>query len=139
MTTNLWQQFVTIIFGLKLCYLTFVLPLPLLNVIILKLNSPVLLNLLPYCQAVGAIRKSTIPILISQDGQCWSCNWECLYCDSSQNIRWNRAWALGKSLGLRLYFIVYPSSRHKTDTVTYDPNWCSVVQYAICNAKISAK
>ena len=36
-----------------------------------------------------------------QEGQCWSCNWECLYCDSSQDIQWNIAWALEKSIGLR--------------------------------------
>ena len=57
--------------------------------------------------------ESTLPVLISQEGQCWSCNWECLYCYSSQDIRWNVAWALGK------YFIVYPSSCHNTDTVLY--------------------
>ena len=28
-------------------------------------------------------------------------DWEWLYCDSSRGIRWNIAWALGKSLGLR--------------------------------------
>jgi len=28
-------------------------------------------------------------------------NWEWLYCDESRGIRWNIAWALGKSLGLR--------------------------------------
>ena len=28
-------------------------------------------------------------------------NWECLYNDSSRDLLWNIAWALGKSLGLR--------------------------------------
>ena len=36
-----------------------------------------------------------------QEGQCWSCNWECLYCDLSRDIWWNIAWALGKSLGFQ--------------------------------------
>ena len=116
----------------------------LLNIIILKFNPPVLLNLLgyilPYCPAVKAIRRinSSSNLFIYQaslvnkqvalpEGQCWICNWECLYCDSSQEIRWNIAPDLKKSLGLcprislwhGLYFIVYPSSRHNTDTVYY--------------------
>ena len=45
-------------------------------------------------------RELTLPKLISQESECWICNWECLYCDSSQEIRWNIAWALRKSLGL---------------------------------------
>ena len=97
----------------------------LLNIIILKFNSPVLLNLLgnifPYCPAVGAIRRVNSCNIDLQEGQCWICNWECLYCDSSRDIQWNIAWALGKSvglsLGLRLYFIVYPSSCHNKDSV----------------------
>ena len=44
-------------------------------------------------------------------------NWEWLYCDSSQGIWWNISWALRISLGLRQYFIVYPSSRHNTVTM----------------------
>ena len=28
--------------------------------------------------------ESTLPKLISQEGQCWNCNWECLYCDWSR-------------------------------------------------------
>ena len=76
----------------------------LLSIILLKFNSPVLLNLLgnifPYCPAVGAIRRINSSNIDLQEGQCWSCNWECLYCDSSRDIRWNIAWALGKSLGL---------------------------------------
>ena len=36
----------------------------------------------------------TLPILISLECQCWNCNWECLYCDLSREIRWNIAWAL---------------------------------------------
>ena len=43
-------------------------------------------------------------------------NWEWLYCDSSRGIGWNIAWALGKSLGPKRYFILYPSSRHNTVT-----------------------
>ena len=38
--------------------------------------------------------------MISQEDICWICNWECLYFDSSQEIRWNIARALGKSLRL---------------------------------------
>ena len=76
----------------------------LLNIIISKLNSPVLLyllgNIFPYCPAVRAIQKINSSNIDLQEGQCWSCNWECLYCDSSRNTRWNIAWALGKSLGL---------------------------------------
>ena len=37
--------------------------------------------------------------------------WKSWYCYLSQDIRWNIAWAL------RLYFTVYPSSCHNTDTV----------------------
>ena len=29
--------------------------------------------------------------MLSQEGQYWNCNWECLYCDLSLDIRWNRA------------------------------------------------
>ena len=73
----------------------------------------------PYCPAVGAIRRINSSNIDLQEAQCWSCNWECLYCDSSQDIRWNITWALRKSLGLRLYFIVYPSSCHNTDSVEW--------------------
>ena len=55
-------------------------------------------------------------------------NWEWLYCDSSRGIQWNIAWALGISLGLRQYFIVYPSSRHNTVTVNSFP--CSISLWA---------
>ena len=115
----------------------------LLNIIILKLNSSVLLNLLgnifPYCPAVRAKRRINSSNICLQEGQCWSCNWECLNCDSSRDIRWNIAWALGKSLGLRPWdLIIYPSSRHNTDstlsrilwtpgrrqsTQIFTPNW----------------
>ena len=77
----------------------------LLNIIILKFNSPVLLNLMgnifPYCPAVGAIRRIKSSNIDLQEGQCWSCYWECLYCDSSQDIQWNIAYAFGKFLVLR--------------------------------------
>ena len=97
----------------------------LLNITILKFNSPVLLKILGNIYRTAQLSKqygeSTLPVLIPKEGQCWICNWECLYCDLSQEIRWNIAWALGKSLvislGLRLYFIVYPSSRHNTDII----------------------
>ena len=49
-------------------------------------------------------------------------NWEWLYCESSRNLRWNIAWALGTSFVLRLYFTVHPSSRH-TVTVTVLSTW----------------
>ena len=65
--------------------------------------------------------ESTLPVLISQEGQCRICNWECLYCYSSQKLRYNIAWAHRKSLSislrLMLYFIVYPSSCSNTDTI----------------------
>ena len=38
--------------------------------------------------------------MISQEGQCWSCNWECLYCDSSRDIQGYIASAVKKSLRL---------------------------------------
>ena len=83
----------------------------------------------PYCFIYWAILEnipqlpiqygeSTLPILSYQEGHTGSIifrNWECLYYDSSRDIRWNIAWALGK--GLRLYFTVYLSSRHNTDTI----------------------
>ena len=40
------------------------------------------------------------PALTYLGDQYWNCTWECLYCDSSRDIRWNIASALGKSLGL---------------------------------------
>ena len=50
----------------------------LLKIIILKSNSPVLLNLpgniFPYCPAVRAIRKINSSNIHLQEGQCWSCN-----------------------------------------------------------------
>ena len=45
--------------------------------------------------------ESNHPILIDQEEQYWNCNWECLYCDSSGDVRWKIAWTLTKSLGLR--------------------------------------
>ena len=108
----------------------------LLSITLLKFNSSVLLNLQgnisPYCLAVEAISygESTLPIMNSQEGQCWSCNWECVYCDSSQETQWNIAWALGISFWLMLYFIVYPSSRHNTYTYIYKVEkiwWSKVV------------
>ena len=64
-------------------------------------------------------------ILLSMKRQCWTCNFKCQSCDSSQDIQWNVARALRNpsgfapkiSLGLRLYFTIYPSSRHNTDTI----------------------
>ena len=55
----------------------------------------------PYWPVVGAIRRFNSSNTDLQEGQCWSNNWECLYCDSSLDIQWNIAWALRKSLGLR--------------------------------------
>ena len=54
-------------------------------------------------------------------------NWKCLYLDSSWDMQWNIAWPfrnpLGSTLGitlvLRLYFTVYPFSRHNKDTERY--------------------
>ena len=50
----------------------------LLNIIILKFNSPVLLNLLgnifPYCPAVGAIWRIKFSNIDLQEGHCYSCN-----------------------------------------------------------------
>ena len=78
-------------------------PSQLLNIEILKSNSPVLLNLLvnifSYCPAVRVIRRTNSSNIDLQEGQFWSCNRECLYCDLSRDIWWNIAWALGKSLG----------------------------------------
>ena len=75
-----------------------------INVAILLPTCIVLLNLLGniflYCPTVEAIWRSTHPVLISREGRYWICNWECLYCDSSQEIQWIIAWDLGKSLGL---------------------------------------
>ena len=100
----------------------------LLNITILKFSNPVLLkqldNVFPYCPAVGGIGRVNFSNIDIEQGQCWSCNWECLYCDSSRDVQWNIAWALGKSLELRpwdflrlrSYFIVYPSSHHNTGT-----------------------
>ena len=48
--------------------------------------------------------ESTLPILSYQEGHTGKItfkHWECLYYDSSRDVRWNLAWALGKSLGLR--------------------------------------
>ena len=104
----------------------------LLKVIILKFNSPALLNLLgnifPYCPAVGAIRRINSSNIDLQEGQCRSCNWECLYSDLSWDIRWNIAWDLVKSLGLcpwdfpraqAIFHRIYPSSCHNTDSIPY--------------------
>ena len=61
----------------------------LLNIKILKFNSPVFLNLLgnilPYCPAFGAIRRINSSDIGLKKEQCWSCNWECLYYDLSQD------------------------------------------------------
>ena len=35
--------------------------------------------------------ESSLPVLISQEGQCWICNWECLYRDLSPDIQQNIA------------------------------------------------
>ena len=59
-------------------------------------------------------------------------NWECLCYESSGDIRWNKAWALGKSLGLRLYFTIYPSSCHNTATVYFHTSIISSMQYPSC-------
>ena len=76
----------------------------LLNIIILKLYSPVFLTLLCniflYCPAVGAIHRVNPSNIDLQEGQCCSCNWECLNCDSSRDRQSNIAWALWKSLWL---------------------------------------
>ena len=76
-----------------------------LNIIILKFNSPVMLNLMgnifPYCPAVGAIWRINSSNIDLPGNQCWICHWECLYCDLSREIQWNIAWALWKSPGLR--------------------------------------
>ena len=70
-----------------------------------------------------------------EEGQNFNCNWEYLYCDSCWDIRWNIAWALAKSLGLRLYFTVYPSSRHNKDTVQHDRQTVSL--YRGCQSRNS--
>ena len=104
----------------------------------MKLNSPVLLNwhlaiLSCIAKLLEQYRESTLPISISQEGQGWICSWECLYCDLSRKIRWNIAWALGKSLriflGLRLYFIVYPFSRHNTSRILKKTVWKGKIVY----------
>ena len=60
-------------------------------------TSPVLINILgnifPCCPSVGALWRINYFNIDIQEGQC--CN-----CDSSWDIRWNIAWALGKSIGL---------------------------------------
>ena len=69
--------------------------------------------------------ESTLPILLSKEGQFGNCNLECLYCDSSQDIGEIQpkpsenpsGFGLKISLRLRLYFIVYQSSHHNTDTI----------------------
>ena len=76
----------------------------LLNNVILKFNSLILLHLLgnifPYCPAVGAIRRINSSNTNLPGRSMLDFNWECLYCDSSQKIPWNRAWALRNSSGL---------------------------------------
>ena len=67
----------------------------LLNIIILKFNSTVLLhqlgNIFPYCPALKALQRINSLNIDILEGQCWSCNWECLYFDSSREIWWNIA------------------------------------------------
>ena len=70
-----------------------------------------LVNNFLYCLAVGAIWRINPSNVDLQEVQCWSCNRECLYCDWSRDIQWNIAWAL------RLYFIIYPHSRHDTYSI----------------------
>ena len=51
-----------------------------------------------------------------------------LFCYKRRDIRWNIAWARGKSQGqaqrisrgLRLYFIVYPDSSHNIEILNYN-------------------
>ena len=68
-------------------------------------------------------------------------NWECLYYDSSWDIRWN-TWFLWSSLGsdlgislvLRIYFTVYPNPRHNTDTVKTQLYWAYTGPYKLSRA-----
>ena len=64
----------------------------------------------PIRENIASLRSQYEKILASRG------NWEWLCCDSSRGIRWNIAWALGKFLGLKQYFIIYPSFRHNTVT-----------------------
>ena len=64
--------------------------------------------------------------------------WECLYCDSSRDLLWTIAWALGKSLGLRprdfpwapaiFHIISLLSSQYRYITVQYSAVQCVTVQ-----------
>ena len=47
--------------------------------------------------------------------------------DLSRGIQWNITWAIGKSLGLRRYFILYPSSRHNTVTILTETEWPDLI------------
>ena len=111
-------------------------------IIILKFNFPVLLNLLGNISCIAQqseqYGESILPILISQVGQYWICNWECLYSDSSQEKQWNIAWgwtwvwawawALGKipwalpSAQARFDWISLLSSQYRYNVATCHQN-----------------
>ena len=103
---------------------------------LLGLYGPVLLRLLgntgkysPSCQTNTENQLfQYCPTRKDNTGSITFRNWECLYYDSSWDIRWNIAWALGKSLVLRLYFTVYPSSRHNTDTISLTSHIVKVME-----------
>ena len=90
---------------------------------LLALYGPVLLHLLgnigkysPSCQTNTENQiLQYCPTKKDNNGRITFINWECLYYDSSQDIRWNRAWALGKSFVLRLYFTLYHGLATFTD------------------------
>ena len=86
--------------------------------------------------------QSTLPILPYQEGQDWKYtfrNWECQYYDSSRDIRWNIAWALGKSLGLLLRD--FPRAQAISNHISLLSSWyryspCSlgnIIQNRQCN------
>ena len=55
-------------------------------------------------------------------------NWECLYYDSSRDIRWNIAWALGKSLGLRpRYFPRVQATFHRMSLLLSEYRYIIVI------------
>ena len=84
----------------------------------MKFTSPLLLNLLgnifPYCPAVEAIRRINSSSIDLPGRQMLDLQLRM----SSLWLKSGNFWGfvLGISLGLRLYFIVYPSSRHNTNT-----------------------
>ena len=86
--------------------------------------------------------ESTLPILPYHEGHTWSItfrNWECLNYDSSRNVRWNTAWALGKSLGLRPW--EFPCSQamfHCISLLSSDTDTVSRFQSAVCSLKVIA-